>query len=255
MAFRDDHEATRARSEALERENRELREKLAAAQGRREQGGQPFRRATGPLVGAGVAIFALAAWLGATQRVPLVVLPAAAALGMFAITIGVVARLVHVVGPNEALVILGRRHRQPDGRVLGYRAILGGRALTIPFIEVARWLGLGPYELSLELDGALARDGKQLALRAIAAVSVTRVRDDLYLAVERFLDRDPAEISATARQILEVTIRAAVASHTLDDLSLDRERTNQLLREGAREELGKLGLTLDTFQVQSMDET
>ena len=51
--------------------------------------------------------------------------------------IWVLSHLLCICGPNEILVISGRRHELADGTSVGYKVLHGGRGLRIPILEEA----------------------------------------------------------------------------------------------------------------------
>jgi flotillin len=44
------------------------------------------------------------------------------------------------VPPNKVAVFYGRKHRLPDGRVVGFRLVTGGAALKWPVVENVTYL-------------------------------------------------------------------------------------------------------------------
>ena len=44
--------------------------------------------------------------------------------------------LLRICRPNEILIFSGRKHKTPDGRMVGYRVVFGGRGMRIPLVEV-----------------------------------------------------------------------------------------------------------------------
>ncbi|MEI8259485.1 MAG: flotillin family protein, partial [Deltaproteobacteria bacterium] len=54
--------------------------------------------------------------------------------GLFAIV--TILRNLYVCSPSEVLIFSGRRATTPDGKIVGFRVVRGGRAMRIPLIEV-----------------------------------------------------------------------------------------------------------------------
>lgn len=155
MGFRDDAEAARARVDALERENQELRAKLA---GRDASSTEEPPRRRGSVVLLLLALV-LAAGSGAAALadmgpIALVGLVVAAALA----SAWFVSGLLLIVGPNEVLVLSGRKTRLPDGRWRGYRPVRAGRVLRIPLLETADWLSLRVMSVETRVEQAGTRD-------------------------------------------------------------------------------------------------
>ena len=57
--------------------------------------------------------------------------------------------------PNEILVLAGRQRRQPDGTVIGYRVIRGGRGFKLPLIESVARLQLTTLALDVQVPKAM----------------------------------------------------------------------------------------------------
>jgi len=252
MAFRDDTEAARARADALERENRELRQRLAEGRSEPARVQRSPRRAAWLLIAAGIAVLVLGALLAGVLRLPPnVVLVATVVLAAMLTGLGLATRQVHIAGPNELLVILGRRRVLPDGQVVGYRVVHGGSVLVLPVLERVERLSLEPIALTLELGHLRTSDLSLLGLQLGAAVKISAGPSLRDLAIERFLGQDRAEIGRVARELLERAVSSFVAGHTLDELRGAPDGvTEATIAERVGEELGKLGLMLDRLRLE-----
>ena len=54
-----------------------------------------------------------------------------------------------VCPPDRVAVITGRKRLLPDGRIVGYRTLKGGRTLRIPLLERVAWLDLSAIPLEI----------------------------------------------------------------------------------------------------------
>lgn len=252
MGFRDDSEAVRARADALERENRDLRRQLEQLQGGgpSEDPGPPRRRSPTPWIAGGVLVLVLGAGLLSTHAVPVVVLPVLAALAMVLLSVGVLTALMYVVGPNEALVISGRQHRLSDGRAVGYRVVRGGRVIKLPFVETVDRLSLRIIPVEVKLTTAYAKGGKPVQVEGHARVKIASHPPELHNAVERFLCRPLDEVARVAAETIEGHLRAVVAVMPLEELVQDKLMAAHVLLEEADDDMKRLGLVIDTFTIQ-----
>ena len=75
-----------------------------------------------------------------------------------------VSRLLLISQPNEVVVLSGRKRRLPDGTIVGYRIIRGGRALRIPFLEKASRMSLETIPIELSVNNAYSKGGIPLAV-------------------------------------------------------------------------------------------
>jgi flotillin len=165
-----------------------------------------------------------------------------------------VSRFLLICQPNEVIVLSGRRRRLPDGSEVGYRIIRGGRALRVPVMERAARLSLETIPLALTVQNAYSAGGIPLRVEAVANVKVASVEPLLGNAVERFLDKGMNEVHQIAKETLEGNLRGVLATLTPEEVNEDRLKFAQSLIEEADQDLGQLGLKLDTFKIQNVSD-
>jgi flotillin len=165
-----------------------------------------------------------------------------------------VSRFLLICQPNEVIVLSGRRRRLPDGTEVGYRIIRGGRALRVPVMERAARLSLETIPLALTVQNAYSAGGIPLRVEAVANVKVASVEPLLGNAVERFLDKGMNEVHQIAKETLEGNLRGVLATLTPEEVNEDRLKFAQSLIEEADQDLGQLGLKLDTFKIQNVSD-
>jgi len=179
-----------------------------------------------------------------------------AAVGFtLAVTIvALVSRFLLICQPNEVIVLSGRRRRLPDGTEVGYRVIRGGRALRVPVMERAARLSLETIPLHLTVQNAYSAGGIPLKVDAVANVKLASEEPILGNAVERFLDKGMDEVHQIARETLEGNLRGVLATLTPEEVNEDRLKFAQSLIEEADQDLGQLGLKLDTLKIQNVSD-
>ena len=163
-----------------------------------------------------------------------------------------ISRYLLICQPNEVLVLSGRSRRLPDGSSVGYRVIRGGRALRIPVIEKAARMSLETIPLSLNVQNAYSLGGIPLKVAAVANVKVAATEPLLGNAIERFLDKGLSEVHQIARETLEGNLRGVLATLTPEEVNEDRLKFAQSLIAEADQDLGQLGLKLDTLKIQNV---
>lgn len=181
-----------------------------------------------------------------------------------AIAIGVVAVMLLLIfiksnliicSPNEALIFSGRRRKLPDGSTVGFRAIRGGRGFRIPFLESVSRIALNAIPIEIQLSKALAAGMIPIDVQGIATVKVAGTEEQgLSNAIERFLGKSPHEISTVARDIVEGSLRGVLAQHAPEEANENRLAIAREAAEAAREDLGRLGLVLDTLKIQNLSD-
>lgn len=164
----------------------------------------------------------------------------------------VVRRFVHVLRPDEALVLSGRSYRSPDGSAVGYRISIGERVVSLPILERCDRLDLSPRIIETSLSEVLTKDKVPLALGEKAIVRITRDPQKLQHAVERLLGTDRPALTSIAEDIVASATRRVVASVSLRDLLGDREMWLDAILREADGECDKLGLDIDAIGVVSL---
>lgn len=145
-------------------------------------------------------------------------------------------------GPHEVLVLSGRSRRLPDGSLVGYRVIKGGRALRVPFLETCQRLSLEPIPISVVVSSAFVRGGDRVDLVYEARIKVSGQSPSLERAIERFLGQSAAEIAEIGHTFLEGHARAFLAMRSLSELSSAGFDWAALREPALEADLAKLGL-------------
>src|SRR5262245_15548948 len=156
-----------------------------------------------------------------------------------------------IAEPNEALIISGRAHR-PRGaeHSLGFKIATGGGTLVMPGISAVRRLSLDLRETDLEID-CVTHQGIALRVRGVV---IYKVGDDLVSianAARRFLDQQN-QMDQRVHNLFAGHLRAIVGNMTVEEMIRDREKLTQLTREHAGTEMEKLGLIVDSLQIQEI---
>ena len=168
--------------------------------------------------------------------------------------LGIIRANLKICQPNEVLIFSGRTRRLSDGSTVGYRIIRGGRGFRIPLIEEVDRLVLNTVPIDLTVQNAYSKGGIPLTVRAIANVKVASNEAELSNAVERLLGKNLEEIQVLAKETLEGNLRGVLASLTPEEVNEDRIKFAKEILEEADHDLGSLGLQLDTFKIQSVED-
>ncbi|PZD73748.1 hypothetical protein C1752_01835 [Acaryochloris thomasi RCC1774] len=178
------------------------------------------------------------------------------ALTIFAVIVIIwfLKSFLRICNPNEILILSGRKHRNQEGQSLGYRVIFGGRVIAIPIIETVKTMDVTTMPVPVEVQNAYSKGGTPLDIQAIANVKISSNHSVVGNAIERFLDRDRAEISRVARETLEGNLRGVVALLTPEQINEDRLQFAERIAQDVSRDLSKLGLQLDTLKIQSVSD-
>jgi flotillin len=163
-------------------------------------------------------------------------------------------RLLCICGPNEILVISGRRHVLADGSTVGYKVLHGGRGIRIPILEEINRMDTRIVPVMVEVKNAYSRGGIPLIVHAIANVKIATDPALVRNAIERLLNVPASGIATVARQTLEGVLREVVAELTPEEVNEDRLKFAATLMRNAKDDFDKLGLELDVLKVQSVSD-
>jgi len=183
----------------------------------------------------------------------LMIIPAILILGTLAI-LGIIRANLKICQPNEVLIFSGRKRHLGDGSTVGYRVIQGGRGFRIPIIEKVDRIQLNTIPIDLTVSNAYSKGGIPLVVRAIANVKISSNEAELNNAVERLLGKSLDDVQTIAKETLEGNLRGVVASLTPEEVNEDRLKFARELLDEADNDLGVLGLQLDTLKIQSVED-
>jgi flotillin len=152
--------------------------------------------------------------------------------------------------PNELLIFSGRKHRNAEGELVGWRYVAGGRAIRWPIIERVDRMDLTTMPIDIRIRAAYAKGNIPVNVDAVANVKITLDEPNVHHAIERFLGRSTSEIQKVAKETLEGTLRGVIAQLTPEEINHDRQKLSEVMRQEVADDLGKLGLQVDTFKIQ-----
>jgi flotillin len=158
-----------------------------------------------------------------------------------------------VAEPNEALVISGLRQRHEGiEQSLGFKIVTGKGTMVVPGVQVVRKLSLDLRETDLQID-CVTHQGIPLRVRGVV---IYKVGDDLVSianAARRFLDQQN-QMDQRVHNLFAGHLRAIIGNMTVEEMIRDREKLTGLTREHAGTEMEKLGLIVDSLQIQEIQD-
>src|ERR671931_1594626 len=189
---------------------------------------------------------------------PVLTGPLSLALGVAAVLVVlfVLFRLMwRVAEPNEALVISGFRERPTPGEVgesLGFKIVTGKGTLVIPGVQTVRRLSLDLRQAELAIE-CVTHQGIPLGVRGVVIYKVGDDFASIANAARRFLDQQQ-QMDFRVHNVFAGHLRAIVGSMTVEEMIRDREKLTQLTRASSGVEMEKLGLIVDSLQIQEIDD-
>ena len=132
-------------------------------------------------------------------------------------------------GPNEVLVISGRRRliTAEDGRKqsVGFRIRVGGGAFVWPIFERVDMLSLELMTIEVKTPEVYTEEGVPIIVDGVAQVKVQGTDLAIRSAAERFLGMSRQEVANIALQTLEGHLRAIVGTMTVEQVYKNAEST------------------------------
>ena len=180
-----------------------------------------------------------------------------AALIVAAVVVGLVLfkAMWRVAEPNEALIISGFRTRRDSaaiGESMGFKMVTGHGTFVVPGVQVVRKLSLDLNEAELSVD-CVTQQGIPVHLKAVVIYKVGDDFASIANAARRFLDQQD-KMNARIQNVFAGHLRAICGSLTVEDLIRERDKLTEATRAAAGTEMEKLGLVIDSLQIQEIDD-
>ena len=179
----------------------------------------------------------------------------AAVVGLIVLAL-VLKALWRVAEPNEALIISGFRARSSPGESadsLGFKIVTGKGTMVIPGFQAARRLSLDTRGTSLQVS-CVTKQGIPVAVRGVV---IYKVGDDFVSianAARRFLDQQNT-MNDTIHELFAGHLRSICGGLTIEDMIHNREALTGEVRRSSADEMSKLGLVIDSLQIQEIDDS
>src|SRR3954469_9939279 len=164
--------------------------------------------------------------------------------GLLLIAFAIWAHQYTKVGPNEVLVISGRKR--------GYRIVRGGGTYVRPFREKVQRLSLELMQFDVRTAETYTMHGVSVQVDGVCMVKVEGTDEGIERAAEQFLSRGPEDIVRSAVQAVEGHMRSAVGSLSIEDIYRERQRLVAAVRTLAEPDLHRMGLTIVSLTVRNI---
>lgn len=157
-----------------------------------------------------------------------------------------------VPSPNEAMLISGGKQKAKGETALPFRIVSGHGAFVAPVFRQASFLSLAMRE-AVVTDDCVTQQGITLLVKAVIAFKVGSDEASIAAAAQRFLD-DQDHMDALTGQIFAGHLRSIVGSMTVESIIRERQTLAENVLQASKVEMGHLGLTVDSLQIQSIDD-
>jgi flotillin len=169
---------------------------------------------------------------------------------------GIFASRYTKVGPNQVLVISGRKRRiiDPDGNVrqVGFRIVKGGGVLVWPVLEKVDILSLELLTIDVQTPEVYTSKGVPVKVDGVAQIKVKGDDISISTASEQFLGKNTDEIRNIATQTLEGHLRAILGTMTVEEIYQNRDAFAQKVQEVAAGDMANMGLGIVSFTIRDI---
>ncbi len=154
-----------------------------------------------------------------------------------------------VPAPDEAMLVAGGRFGRGGAP---FKVITGHGAFVLPFFRKASFLTLSMCEAEVA-ETCVTRQGISLNVRAVIAFKVGNDEESIVNAGQRFLS-DQDQMSTLTGRIFAGHLRSIIGSMTVEEIVTERQKLATEVLDGSKSEMAKIGLTVDSLQIQSIDD-
>jgi uncharacterized membrane protein YqiK len=154
-----------------------------------------------------------------------------------------------VPAPDQAMLISGGR-RGRDGAP--FRVVTGHGAFAFPLLRKVGFLTLSLCEAEVA-ETCVTRQGIALNVRAVIAFKVGNDDESVVNAAQRFLS-DQDQMSTLTGRIFAGHLRSIIGSMTVEEIVTERQKLATEVLDGSKAEMAKIGLIVDSLQIQSIDD-
>jgi flotillin len=109
------------------------------------------------------------------------------------------------------------------------------------------------YEAEIE-ERCVTGQGILLDVRAVIAFKVANDSASIVNAAQRFLSEQQQEMSTLTGRIFSGHLRSIVGSMTVEEIIRERQKLADEVLTASKIEMGNIGLLVDSFQIQSIDD-
>lgn len=175
------------------------------------------------------------------------------------VSIAVWASRYTKVGPNQVLIVSGRKHRytDPDGQstTRGFRVVKGGGTFVIPIIEKVDLLSLELLTIDVQTPEVYTSKGVPVRVDGVSQIKVKGDDVSIATASEQFLGKSQDEIRNIATQTLEGHLRAILGTMTVEEIYQNRDAFASKVQEVAAGDMANMGLTIVSFTIRDIRDT
>src|SRR5262245_43747356 len=154
-----------------------------------------------------------------------------------------------VPAPDQAMLISGGRRWRGGAP---FKVVVGHGAFVFFLFRKARYLTLAMCEAEVA-ETCVAKQGIALDVRAVIAFKGGNDDESIGNAGQRFLS-DQDQMATLTGRIFAGHLRSIIGSMTVEEIVTERQKLATEVLDGSKAEMAKIGLTVDSLQLQSIDD-
>jgi len=184
-----------------------------------------------------------------------------AALAVVAFFYLLARMLYKKVGPDEAMIVYGRKKvfgdkvRNEQGTIEGFRIVRGGGTFVFPVAEQFRIISLRMMTLDIDLQHVYTSQGIPINVKAVAQVKIKGDTEHIRKAAEGFLGVPPESVRSTIQETVAGHLRGIIGTLTLEELYRDQKRFQEKVRDEAHFDLEGMGFEFKSFVFQAIQDS
>jgi flotillin len=159
------------------------------------------------------------------------------------------------VGPNQVLIVSGRKHRLEDGSLVGFRIVKGGGTFVWPVLEKVDLLSLELLTIDVQTPEVYTSKGVPVKVDGVAQIKVKGDDVSIRTSAEQFLGKAQDEIRNIATQTLEGHLRAILGTMTVEEIYQNRDAFASKVQEVAAGDMANMGLGIVSFTIRDIRDT
>ena len=174
----------------------------------------------------------------------------------FATSLIVYVSRYNKAGPNQVLVVSGRKHRVTDGAgdhaTRGFRIVKGGGTFVWPVLEKVDILSLELLTIDVQTPEVYTSKGVPVRVDGVAQIKIKGDDVSIATAAEQFLSKSTDEIKNVAMQTLEGHLRAILGTMTVEEIYQNRDAFAAKVQEVAAGDMANMGLGIVSFTIRDI---
>jgi uncharacterized membrane protein YqiK len=155
----------------------------------------------------------------------------------------------HVPAPDEAMLISGKRKTEGG---LPFKIVTGHGAFVVPIKSRVSTITLAMQESEVG-EECVTKQGITLLCKAVIAFKVGDDHESIANAARRFLE-DQDQMATLTGRIFAGHLRSIIGSLTVEEIIRERQRLSEEVLDSSKPEMEKIGLVVDSLQIQSIDD-